>query len=77
MKAKDFRRVLLFMSNKWSAETAEAVFGRVMGQHFYNKWCGKHEVVDDPDYATMSMFYEMSDTYMQVLLDYIERNYAG
>jgi hypothetical protein len=77
MKAKDFRKVILFMSNEWSNETAEKIFGKVMGQHFYNKWCSRHENFNHPDYATMSMFYEMEDSYMQVLLDYIGKNYNG
>lgn len=69
--AKDFRRVILFMANVWDKTTAIAIFGSVMGEHFYAKWRGD----EHPDYRTMRLFYEMSDTYLQQLIDYVEKNY--
>jgi hypothetical protein len=77
MKAKDFRNVILFMANVWDKNTAIKIFGEVMGEHFWNKWCGSHERYGDADYATMRLFYEMSDLYMQKLLNYIYINYKG
>jgi hypothetical protein len=78
MKAKDFRKVILFMANRWDKETAIDIFGKNMGMHFYNKWCGScGNNVWLPDYATMRLFYEMSDNYLQILLDYIDKNYEG
>lgn len=78
MKAKEFRNVILFMGNRWDKDEAVKVFGPNMGAHFYGKWVGAcGQGVWIPDYATMRLFYEMSDQYMQVLLDYVEKNYHG
>lgn len=77
MKAKEFRKVILFMANRWSKEEAVKIFGKVMGMHFWGKWdyeCGKSI---NPDYATMRLFYEFDMDYLQILLDYIEENYNG
>jgi hypothetical protein len=73
MKASDFRKVILFMANQWSKETAIAIFGKVMGEHFWSKWVGN----ETPDHRTMRLFYEMSDTNLQVLIDYVKTNYNG
>jgi hypothetical protein len=59
------------MANQWSKDVAIDIFGKVMGEHFWSKWVGN----ESPDHRTMRLFYEMSDTYMQQLLDYIEINY--
>lgn len=78
MEAKDFKKVILFMANAWDKKTAIIIFGNNMGTHFWNKWCGsckKGEWL--PDYATMRLFYEMSDNYLQRLLDYVDNFYHG
>ena len=78
MKAKEFKNVILFMANRWNRSTAIEIFGENMGQHFWDKWIAALE--DDykgPDYATMILFYEMTEDYLQKLLDYIEVNYNG
>lgn len=76
MTARDFKRVILFMANRWERNTAIDIFGEVMGLHFWNKWVGNIEYnYQNPDQATMRLFYEMSDNYLQVLLDYIDDNY--
>lgn len=82
MNAKEFKRVVLFMANRWDKETAIAIFGNNMGQHFWGKWLGAYgepytPSYKGPDYATMRLFYEMSEDYMQELLDYIDANYKG
>ena len=82
MKAKEFKKVILFMANRWSKETAIEIFGKNMGEHFWNKWFAAHGAGFDyayrgPDYATMKLFYEMTETHLQMLFDYIEANYNG
>lgn len=88
MKANEFRKVILFMANRWSLETAVEIFGERMGSHFFGKWVyGGSAYQDDshkgtltnwaPDLGTMKLFYEMGDEYMQVLLDYIDETYKG
>ena len=82
MKAKEFKKVILFMANRWSKETAIEIFGKNMGEHFWNKWLAAYgndpeDEYRGPDYATMRLFYEMTETYLQKLFDYIEANYNG
>lgn len=81
MKANEFRKVILFMANRWSRQTAIEIFGKDMGEHFWIKWLGgwSDELNNyrGPDYATMRLFYAMSDDYLQKLLDYIKVNYNG
>jgi hypothetical protein len=73
MKAKDFRLIIMFMANRWSKDVAIEIFGEVMGNHFFSKWCGN----ETPDHRTMRLFYEMSDNYLQQLIDYVELNYQA
>ena len=82
MDAKDFKRVILFMANRWNKETAIAIFGSNMGQHFWGKWISAYgeeftPSYRGPDYATMSLFYQMTTDNLQILLSYIEENYKG
>lgn len=37
MEAKGFRKVILFMANRWNKETAIEIFGEDMGLHFWGK----------------------------------------
>lgn len=80
MKAKEFRKVILFMANRWSKEVAVKIFGNVMGMHFWCKWvdtCGEPytPTYKGPDYATMRLFYEFDEDNLQILLDYIDEDY--
>ena len=82
MEAKKFRNVILFMANRWCKETAIEIFGEVMGMHFWNKWVSAYgdeekQVYRGPDYATMRLFYELSEDNLQILLNFIEANYNG
>lgn len=82
MEAKKFRNVILFIANRWTKQTVVAIFGEVMGLHFWRKWISAYgeEFTNSyrgPDYATMRLFYEMGNEYLQILLDYIEANYNG
>lgn len=82
MKAKEFKKVILFMANRWDKKTAIEIFGEVMGMHFWGKWIAAYgdELTPSyrgPDYATMRLFYEFDENYLQELLDYIEANYNG
>ena len=86
MDGKEFKKVILFMANQWSKETAVKIFGEHMGNHFYSKWVGggtkrrtddqgnEHETWE-PDLGTMRLFYEMTDHYLDDLLQYIKENY--
>lgn len=61
MNAREFKRVILFMANRWNEETAIAIFGSNLGQHFYGKWVGAYgepytSSYNGPDYATMLLF---------------------
>ena len=80
MKAKEFRKVILFMANRWNKKTAIEIFGAIMGLHFWGKWLDAYETggsvhYKGPDYATMRLFYEFDDYYLQILLDYIDEDY--
>lgn len=82
MEAKKFRNVILFMANRWDKRTATTIFGEDMGMHFWGKWLTAYgdegrSNYRGPDYATMRLFYELSENYLQTLLDYIEANYNG
>lgn len=82
MEAKEFRKVILFMANRWDKETAIAIFGSNLGQHFYGKWVDAYgepytPSYNGPDYATMRLFYDMTEDNLQKLLDYVEANYRG
>lgn len=66
MNASDFRRIILFMANKWDYEMSLSIFGNVMGSHYWLKWCQYHDV--SPDYATMRLFYEIDDENLQKLI---------
>lgn len=78
MKAKEFKKVILFMANRWCKKVAKEIFGEVMGLHFWDKWIDAYETNHKgPDYATMRLFYEFDENYLQELLDYIEANYNG
>lgn len=59
-------RCVMFMANHWDKETSVAIFGGVMGNHFWAKWCETSEK-EGPDKATMRLFYEMSDHYLDEL----------
>ena len=65
MEAKEFRKVILFMANRWNKETAIAY-----GEPYTSSYNG-------PDYATMRLFYDMTEDNLQKLLDYVEANYRG
>ena len=73
------------MANRWCKKVAIEIFGENMGLHFWDKWIASYDTGGDvkyvhykgPDYATMRLFYEMSDDYLQKLLDYIGANYMG
>lgn len=68
------------MANRWNQETALKIFGMVMGNHFYNKWVYNGTTSDgkwEPDLGTMGLFYEMDNKYMQVLIDYVDKNYGS
>lgn len=70
------------MANRWDKKTAIEIFGAIMGLHFWCKWVDAYgeqytATYNGPDYATMKLFYEMTDDYLQILLDYIEKNYNG
>lgn len=82
MEAKKFKNVILFMANRWCKETAIEIFGENMGLHFWSKWIAAYrdeltKSYRGPDYATMRLFYELSENNLQILLDYIEENYNG
>ena len=82
MEAKGFRKVILFMANRWNKETAIEIFGEDMGLHFWGKWIAAYggaytPTYRGPDYATMRLFYEMTEDYLQILLDYIDEHYNG
>ena len=82
MKAKEFRKVILFMANRWSKEVAVKIFGNVMGMHFWCKWVAAYGgaytlTYKGPDYATMRLFYEFDEDYLQIFLDYIDEHYNG
>ena len=82
MEAKGFRKVILFMANRWNKETAIEIFGEDMGLHFWGKWIAAYgdELTSSyrgPDYATMRLFYDFIENYLQLLLDYVEANYRG
>lgn len=82
MKAKEFKNVILFMANRWSKQTAIEIFGEHMGEHFWSKWfaalgAGFDYAYKGPDYATMRLFYEMTEDYLQKLLDHIKVKYNG
>ena len=82
MEGKEFRKLSLLMANRWNKETAIAIFGSNLGQHFYGKWVGAYDEpytssYNGPDYATMCLFYDMTEDNLQKLLDYVEANYRG
>lgn len=89
MDGKEFKKIILFMANQWSKETAIKIFGKDMGTHFFNKWVGagsktiydRSGNVDQqlwlPDLGTMRLFYEMTDHYINDLVQYIKDNYDG
>lgn len=60
-------RCIMFMANHWDHDTAIAIFGENLGEHFWSKWVGTNERTGNPDYATMRLFYEMSDHYLDDL----------
>lgn len=43
MDTKDSRKAvenfMYYMYNKWSEDESHAVFGKVMGDHLWKKWC--------------------------------------
>lgn len=63
MTGKEFKNVILFMANAWTREMAHEVFGEIMGDHFYDKW----HSAGGGDKGTMTLFYEMSDWYLEDL----------
>lgn len=72
MEAKDFTKVIMFMANQWSKEVAHQIYGKVMGDHFYNKWTG----AGTSDLGTMRLFYSMSEEYLQQLIDAALKHYS-
>lgn len=82
MKAKDFKRVILFMANQWDKPTAQKIFGTRLGEHFWDEWCLTQNLQNwcgpvSADYATMTLFYKMTNDSLQKLIDYVEANYEG
>ena len=76
MKAKEFKKVILFMANRWDKKTAIEIFGEGMGMHFWGYWEFECDT-NSPDYATMRLFYKFDEDYLQILLDYIDEHYNG
>ena len=82
MEAKEFRKVILFMANRWDKETAMAIFGSNLGQHFYGKWVGAYGEPYTPAYkgpndTTTRLSYDRTEGKLQNLLDDVEANYRG
>jgi hypothetical protein len=83
MNAKDFKRVILFMGNQWDKPTAQKIFGTRLGEHFWAEWCLTQNTLNwsggpaSTDYATMTLFYKMTNDNLQKLIDYVEANYEG
>lgn len=73
MDGKEFKNIILFMANRWCHEESIRIFGKVMGDHFFYKWCD----APSPDQGTMRLFYEMSRGNLDILLAYIKANYHG
>lgn len=71
MNAEELKNVILFMSNRFSYIEAVKIWGKWMGDHFFNKWAAE----TDPDKGTMRLFYDMSEENMQTFLDYISAHY--
>lgn len=68
------------MANRWNKKTAIEIFGAIMGLHFWGKWIATYgepytQTYKGADYATMRLFYEFDDYYLQILLDYIDEDY--
>lgn len=75
MTGKELKAVILFMANRWDKNTAIQIFGENLGTHFWSKWRGTAERYNDPDYATMRLFYEMTTNNLDILCKHIEANY--
>lgn len=73
MDGKDFKNIILFMANRWCHEEAVKIFGKILGDHFWSKWCGPQ----DPDMGTMRLFYDMGTENIDRLIAYIKDNYHG
>lgn len=59
---------VFYMANQWCREEALRIFGEDMGSHFFGKWAAAARRVS-PDHATVILWYAMSDTYRQKLID--------
>ena len=57
-----------YMANRWSWSESLRIFGQDLGTHFYNKWAQAAED-STPDYATLKLWYAMSNTYRPKLLN--------
>lgn len=67
-----------WMANESSHENFINAFGKVMGDHFWNKLMGLTETRGDRCSADLFLWYEMSPNYRSILMHYILRTkYKG
>ena len=54
-----------YMANAWSKKEAINLYGKIMGEHFWYKWCTAGEY---PDLCTMKLYYNMTAKYREMLV---------
>ena len=67
---------MIFMANAWSESVCKAIYGKVLGEHIWNKYLGY--VHADGLYAAMSkMIFELDSENLKKLIDYACSKYNG
>lgn len=62
---------LSFMYCKWQESMPTKIFGKVMGDHYWEKWCYLCKVYGS--WGAMSKFWdELDDEHREILCTYIE-----
>lgn len=67
---------VFYMANHWCLEESIRVFGKNLGIHFFGKWAVMNEC-HTPDDASLGLWYAMSDTNRQLLIDAAVSHYRA
>lgn len=65
-----------YMANAWCKEEAVAIYGEVMGTHFWDKWVGLNDGRKSADAASMGLYFAMSGHYREQLVQRAMEHYA-
>ena len=66
----------IYMANAWSKSEAITIWGKMLGEHIWNKWVSYNELYGTHA-ASMKLVYELDNTNLEKLVERANELYEG